>query len=47
MSYLGRLPQRAVAAGRATGLEEVVDEHGAVGNEAIVADSDQFADEGM
>ena len=43
----GGSPEILAALGRAAGLEEVVDEHDAVSNEAIVTDGHQFTDEGV
>ena len=40
-------PEFALPFGGSALLEGVVDKHGAVGNETIVADRDQFADEGV
>ena len=43
----GGLPLRRVASCGPARLKEVVDEHDAMADEALVADGDQFADEGM
>src|SRR5262249_6970796 len=44
---LRRFPELAPAARRPAVSERVIDEHDAVGDDAIVADSHQFADERM
>ena len=43
----GRFPKRLVAPGRPAGGKQVVNEHHPVGDDAVVADGDQFAHKGV
>jgi hypothetical protein len=47
MTHFGCFPQRTIAACGAAGLEGIVDKHGAVRNEAVIADFDQLTDESV